>query len=154
MKILCLLCLMLALFACTNKAPELSEADINEIENTIEAHMSELMTAADNLKTTELQNYLMDGPNKNYYLSGVAYSKDELISATNTEYQNFMSQKLTLKDHSIKVIAPTSVLWIGEISADSTDLYGQTESMNFTDTWLWEKIADKWLVTHMHESWE
>ncbi|HPF08987.1 MAG: nuclear transport factor 2 family protein [Candidatus Cloacimonetes bacterium] len=154
MKTAALLCILLVLFACTAKAPEFTETQKNEVQQTIEANMQKLMAAADSLDTSALEGFLSPGSDRNFFMAGVAYNKDELISSTKTEYENFMAQHLRITDHRIKIIDANNVIWTATINAVSTDLTGYEEAMNFTDTWFWEKNGDTWQVSHFHESWE
>ena len=154
MRIMTLLCVMLLLFACTAKAPEFTEADKAALVTSIEANSDQLLIAANALDPTALEEFLADAPQKNFFMSGVAYNKAELIAVKNAEYAEYISQKVTVLNHSTKVISPEAVLWTGEITSDIIYLDDFEESQNSTETWLWEKTGDSWQVSHFHESWD
>lgn len=152
-NLLFLISMMLLLFACTAKTPEFTEADKAALANTIEANIGKLMQAADALDTSALEEFLSDDSQKNFLVQGTAYNKAELIATTKAEYMEIVGQKLTVQNHITRVINPSTVLWMGEILASSTDQEGWQESMIFADTWLWEKVGKSWQVSHFHESW-
>ncbi|MCB5271088.1 MAG: nuclear transport factor 2 family protein [Candidatus Cloacimonetes bacterium] len=154
MRIMTLLCALLLLFACTAKAPEFTEADKTALVTSIEAKANQLLIAANALDPTALEEFLADTPQKNFFMGGVACNKAELIAVKNAEYAEYISQKVTVRNHSIKVISPSAVLWIGEIATDIIYLDDLAESQNSTETWLWEKTGDHWQVSHFHESWD
>jgi len=144
----------MALFACTAKAPEFTETDKAELMKLMEGNMEKLIASASELSTDALDEFLAPGPDKNFFMAGAAYTKDELISAVKADYKGFTSQKLSILDHNIKIIDANTVLWTALIAASSIYNEGTEESMNFTDTWYWEKSGDTWQVSHFHESWE
>ncbi|KAF5034494.1 hypothetical protein DSECCO2_595520 [anaerobic digester metagenome] len=154
MRIVILLCVLLTLFACAPKAEEFTEADKTEIINLIEANMKKLQDSANALDTSALEEFLIPGPAENFYMIGAAYSKEELISATQQEYAGYATQTLSVTDHTVKVLDPNTAIWFGQIAAGSTDKEGLEYKLTFTDTWLWEKSGDTWQVSHLHESWE
>jgi ketosteroid isomerase-like protein len=144
---------MLVLFACTTRTPELTDAQKAEIVNTIEANMNKLMRSAEALDTSALQEFIAAESGKNFFLTGTAFSKEELISATKSDWAGIVSQRLTVVSNNIRVISPDLVLWTAEIAGSSLALDGIEDSLSFTDTWLWERNGDIWQVSHLHESW-
>jgi ketosteroid isomerase-like protein len=146
--------ILLSLFACSQKAPELSQQEIDAILSEVEANVDRVVQAANNLSTSALEEYLTDGPEANFYMSGAAYSKQDLIDITKEEFSGFTSQNLSIVEHNIRFIQPTTVLYTAQMKGDSTDNQGYQESMNYTETWLWEKQDGRWQVSHLHESWE
>ncbi len=154
MRILMVICVLLSLFACSQKAPEFTEAQKDELIKEIEAKMDELIKSAEELNTEALWKYLADGADKNFYMAGMALNKEELISMTQAEYEGFASQRMKIESRTTRMINPDAVLALTLVSATAVDSLGDENMLNITDSFLWEKINGNWQVSHLHESWE
>jgi len=154
MRLLTLVSILIVLFACTAKAPDMNESQRTDLLSQIEANMDELKNAAEEMSTSGLKKYLAPGNQRNFMMAGIAFNKDELIAAIDAEYAGYSTQTLTVLEHSTKILSSEAVIWYGVIAASGIDKAGIEESLHYTDTWLWEKSGDSWQVSHMHESWE
>jgi len=136
-----MLAVLISLFACTVKAPEFTEADRKEIINQIEANMQKLKDSANALDTSALEEFLIPGPAENYYMIGAAYSKEELISATQQEYAGYATQTLSVTDHTVKVLDPNTAIWFGHIAAGNTDKEGLEYKLTFFQSQASVKVS-------------
>lgn len=111
-----------------------------------------ILSEMEKLQTGSLKNYLDEHPTRRFYVNGKSFAKDKLLKYLESEYKGLSGQKLKVIDPRAIVISHTSVLWSAEISIIKTDKEGQTSGEYRTDSWLWQEINDKWIVSHFNLS--
>ena len=111
-----------------------------------------ILSEMEKLQTGSLKNYLDEHPTRRFYINGKSFPKDKLLKYLESEYKGLSGQKLKVIDPRAIVISHKSVLWSAEISILKTDKDGQTNGEYRTDSWLWQEIDDKWVVSHFNLS--
>lgn len=123
-----------------------------KLQQEINRNMVVVLSEMEKLQTTALSSYLDDHPTRRFYINGKSFIKDNMIKHLSDQYQNLSGQKLRVIDPRVIVISHKSVLWSAEISAIQTGTDGQPKGEYRTDSWLWQKIDDRWKVTHFNLS--
>ncbi len=150
MKYLIILLLLMAVFGCSRKGMTLEQVQSVKLE--VQALLDTFITSAQKLETTAMEQYLGDDPQLRFYIQGKAYRKAELISLFKELYAPLESQKLQVIEQKITVLSPEAAVWTAIASSLQTKKDGGVGALNLTETWLWQKLEDKWVVTHYHES--
>lgn len=146
-----LLTLLSALLISACELP-LKEKQVLKLQQETNRNMVIILSEMEKLQTTSLTSYLDDHPTRRFYLNGKSFAKDKMTQYLNSQYRSLNGQKLRVIDPRVIVFSHKSVLWSAEISVVKTDKNGQTSGEYRTDSWLWQKIDDRWTVTHFNLS--
>lgn len=150
------LVLLLLFCACNPKTAEKTETpvDPSALITQIDTIMKELLTDAENLKTSVLEKYLSNDPTDMYYLGAKVYTRKDLISALKQEYASIANQKLEILQQKTYILGNEAAVWIANIRGIATNKDKKTIETIHTETWLWQKVNNEWKITHFNKSWQ
>ena len=150
-KTVVLLTLLTALLLTACDIP-VKEKKALKLQKEIDRNMVVILSEMEKIQTTSLASYLDDHPTRRFFINGKSFNKNMMIQYLNSQYKALSGQKLRVIDPRAIVISHKSVLWSAEISVNQTGKDGQSGGEYRTDSWLWQKIDDRWKVTHFNLS--
>lgn len=143
--------LILAIMISSCQIP-VKEKQALKLQQETNRRMVSILSGMEKLQTNSLLNYLDHHESRRFYINGKSFKKDTLLQYLELQYQDLSAQKLKVIDPRAIVISHKSVLWTAEISAIRNHKDGKSTGEYRTDSWLWQKIDDNWMVTHFNLS--
>ncbi len=128
------------------------QKEAQKLQEETNKRMVIILNNMENLQTQALKDHLDDHESRRYYINGKSFSKDKLLKHLESSYGDLESQKFMVLDPRFNVLCHNSVLWCAEISTLAVSKDGETNGNYQTVSWLWQKINDRWRVTHFNLS--
>ncbi|NLK49967.1 MAG: hypothetical protein GX294_04900 [Candidatus Cloacimonetes bacterium] len=148
--IIILMALTLLLTACERPVKREERSALNQ---EINSYMVQILSEAEELQTTALQDVLDDSPSNRFYENGKAYRRNLYLQTLKARYEDLESQKIEVFEPRSIVMGRNSVVWTAQISTQSTDKDGNTHAISSSETWVWQKIDNYWRVLHLNSAW-
>jgi hypothetical protein len=114
--------------------------------------MDEIIAAAEKADVEGTFALLTRDSGAVFYLNNRHYDLDSLLAQFRSNYERLRSQRIRVIESRVKVLGPEAAVWIGHGEGRTESTKGLSVAYSFTETWVWEKIEGKWVVTHYHES--
>ena len=130
----------------------ISEAEEGVIAGSIQALMNETIAAAEKADIEATFSHLSDEEGATFFLGNRAFDRETLLSFFGEFYKEIASQEIRVSRSYVTVLAPDAALWTGFGVGRTVAKTGEETLYSFTETWVWRKSRDKWVVTHYHES--
>lgn len=130
----------------------MDEKETAEIALTIDMKMKEIIASAEALDVDRTFADFSRDKNAVFFFNDKAYSLTALLGIFKEMYGNMKSQKMDFVYSKVVVLGPDSAAWIAYGKDMSESKKGTISKENLTETWIWQKIEGKWVVTHSQES--
>ncbi len=124
----------------------------NMIVSSIQALMNETIASAERADVNAAFSHLSEEDGATFFLGNRAFDRDTLISFFGEAYESIKSQEIRVSRSNVTVLAPDAALWTGFGVGRTIGKSGEETLYSFTETWVWQKRAGRWVVTHYHES--
>ncbi len=139
------------MIGCQPKPAEMSAEQKASVADTISMLMNRLISSAEATNAEETGALLMMDSTSIFFITGMPYSHCDMISTMDSLYNELEWQKINFEFTQVFVLSPDAALWVGYGTNVLPAADGE-ETLNITDTWLWQKKHGKWGVYHFHES--
>ncbi len=128
------------------------EAEKGIIVRSIQALMNETIAAAEKADVEATFSHLSEDEGAMFFLGNRAFDRETLLSFFQEFYRDIALQEIRVSRSDVTVLAPDAALWTGFGVGRTVAKTGEETLYSFTETWVWGKSGDKWVVTHYHES--
>jgi hypothetical protein len=123
------------------------------VADEIQAMMAGIITAAENVDVEKMYCFLTREPGGLFFINNKYYNLDQLIALFRDTYGKLRSQRLLVSHSEVIPLGPDAAMWIGHGEGRTeSQIGGVSMTYSFTETWVWQKINGRWVVTHYHES--
>ena len=122
------------------------------VTEEIQELMAGIIDAAENVDIDKAYSSLTRDLGGLFFINNQYYSLEDLLALFRGTYGRLRSQRIRVSHSEVIVLGPDSALWIGYGEGRTESLAGVSMAYSFTETWVWQRIRKKWMVTHYHES--
>ncbi len=129
-----------------------SEGEEGVIVATIQALMNETISAAERADVDATFSHLSGEEDATFFLGNRAFNRETLLSFFGQAYGDIGSQEIRVSQSAVKVLGADAALWTGFGVGRMVSKTGTETLYSFTETWVWRKTKDNWVVAHYHES--
>ena len=138
---------------CMVKTRESGKPAEKPVAEEIQELMAGIITAAENVDIDKAYSRLTRDPDGLFFINNKHYHHDALLALFRENYGKLRSQRLRVSHSEVIVTGPDSALWIGYGEGRTeSQVGGGSMAYSFTETWFWQKVRGRWVVTHYHES--
>jgi len=116
----------------------------------IQTRMDEIIAAAENADVDKTFSYLTRDPEAVFFQNNRHFTRDSLLSYFREKYGTLQSQRFHVTHSDLICLGPESAIWIGYGEGLTETKAGKSMASSFTETWVWQRIKDKWVATHYH----
>jgi len=154
-KLLILIVIVFLLHSLTGqvRAEGLTSSQKITIEKQVDAVFKSMLLTAENLNYDQLAQGVDDTYKAGFIVSGNYFSRfDSLIVFMKSKAQGLAKQQLQVQNCKITVLAGNIALLTANGVAKVEVSQGNSFSVNFFWTFVFEKIGNEWKVVHSHQS--
>jgi len=143
--------LMLWMAGCQPQPDEMTLEQQATVADTITALMNDLIANAEATNAAKAGAPLLADSTAIFFLSGVPYSKEEMMVNLDSMYAGMGWQKIEFEYSQVYVLSPDVALWVGY----GINIYPKGEeevTYRITDSFMWQRKNGQWGISHFHES--
>lgn len=147
---------LLALSGCSSvpvsKTEMLQAQENSEVAAAVRKCMDGLTGKAQALDAGKVLAPLSTDKDAVFFFDSKPYTRSELIHCIGKIYGSLKSTSMKWDRQYVKVLGPDAAVWIACGKCKSVTKSGESSEELLTETWVWQRVADKWQVIHSHES--
>ena len=148
-----LICFLLLGLIEESKGQNITNQQKSVIEKQVDSVFHSMIVAADNLEYNKLAQGVDDRFQAGFISNNTYYARfDSLITVAKSKVQNVTKQHITIQKEKITVLSDSIVLLtaIGDTKVDLNS--GNSFTVKFFWTFVYEKINKNWKVVQSHQS--
>jgi ketosteroid isomerase-like protein len=122
------------------------------LAKNIDMMMAEVSANAERVDVDKTFRYISRGKDAVYFMNDKKYDAETLLKEFAGIFGGLKYQKLIFNYKHVIVLGPDAAVWTASGIGTSESQDGTKYVETLTETWLWQKISGRWVVTHYHES--
>lgn len=127
--------------------------DMPSVAEEIQAMMTDIIAAAEDADVDKTYSFLTRDPGGIFFQNNKHYDLDSLLALFRNTYGKLRCQRIRVSQSEVISLGPEAAMWIGYGEGRTESRVGGVSmAYSFTETWIWQKVRGRWVVTHYHES--